>query len=172
MSGKENTIRRLLVVCLLLAALGLIGCGVSQEQGAADGEQIDLQALAQAMLAADTTLPQMQTVTSADEQAALNFTAFSDFDYARVAAYVYAFAKEGGTQELAVVELKDAGDAAALMNTLKKHLEDRKATLATYAPDQLSLVEHAVIKQSGRCVALIVTEKSGLVQQAFEDGCG
>ena len=67
-----------------------------------------------------------------------------------------------------MVELEDAGDAAALMNTLKDHLEDRRGALAAYAPDQLTLIDHAVLKQKGSLVALIISEKSGLIQQAFE----
>lgn len=152
-----------------MLAAGVIGCGSAKEptdDGA--GEKIDMNALRTAMLEADTTLPEMKVVTSEDEQGELNFTAFSDLEYERVQSYFYAYAADGGSQEIAVVELKDAGDAAALMNTLQEHLELRSGALGEYAPDQLSMIEHAVIKQSGRYVAMIICEKSGLVQQAFE----
>ena len=155
------------LVCVLLLTAGIAGCGgeeTKQENGAA----IDMQALRESMLAADTTLPKMKVATSDDEQAELNFSAFSDFAYDRVQSYFYAYAADGGSQEIAVVQLKDAGDAAALMNTMKDHLEDRRGALVAYAPDQLPLVDHAVIKQKGHCVAMIISEKSGLVQQAFE----
>ena len=155
------------LVCVLLLTAGMAGCGgeeTMQENGAA----VDMQALRESMLAADTTLPKMKVATSDDEQAELNFSAFSDFAYDRVQSYFYAYAADGGSQEIAVVQLKDAGDAAALMNTMKDHLEDRRGALVAYAPDQLPLVDHAVIKQKGHCVAMIISEKSGLVQQAFE----
>lgn len=155
------------LVCVLLLTAGMAGCGgeeTMQENGAA----VDMQALRESMLAADTTLPKMKVATSDDEQAELNFSAFSDFAYDRVQSYFYAYAADGGSQEIAVVELKDAGDAAVLMNTMKDHLEDRRGALVAYAPDQLPLVDHAVIKQKGHCVAMIISEKSGLVQQAFE----
>lgn len=162
----QNMYRLLIVcsisVCMLLAA----GCGAAEEQQPA-GETADLNALSAAMIAADTTLPEMTVVTDADEQAELNFSAFSDFDYARVQSYFYAYATDGGMQEIAVVELSDTADAAALMNTMQAHLDDRRGTLSTYAPDQLPMVEHAVIKQDGRYIAMIICEKSGLVQQAF-----
>ena len=44
-----------------------------------------------------------------------------------------------------------------------------RGALGEYAPDQLAMVEHAVIKQYGRYVAMIIAEKSGLVQQALGD---
>ena len=153
--------------CILLLAAAICGCGAKetvQEKGVA----VDMQALQKSMLAADTTLPEMKVATSDDEQAELNFTAFSDFDYDRVQSYFYAYAADGGSQEVAVVELKEAGDAAVLMNTMQDHLEDRRGALTAYAPDQLPLVDHAVIKQKGQLVAMIISEKSGLIQQAVE----
>ena len=154
--------------CILLLAAAICGCGAKetvQEKGVA----VDMQALQKSMLAADTTLPEMKIATGSDAQAALNFTAFSDFAYDRVQDYFYAYAADGGSQEIAVVALKDAGDAAALMRTMQSHLEDRRGALTAYAPDQLPLVDHAVIKQKGHLVAMIISEKSGLVQQAFEE---
>ena len=154
-------------VCVLLLTAGLAGCG--GEKTARENETaVDMKALQESMLAADTTLPEMKVVTGSDEQAELNFSAFSDFDYDRVQDYFYAYAADGGSQEIVVVELKDAGDAAALMNTIQSHLEDRRGALTAYAPDQLPLVDHAVVKQKGRLVTMIISEKSGLVQQAFE----
>ena len=153
--------------CVLLLTACMAGCG-AQTTAQETGVAVDMQALQESMLAADTTLPEMKVATSDDEQAELNFSAFSDFEYDRVQSYFYAYAADGGTQEVAVVQLKDAGDAAALMNTLKDHLEDRRGALAAYAPDQLPLVDHAVIKQKGALVTMIISEKIGLIQQAFE----
>ena len=154
-------------VCVLLLTAGIAGCG-GEQPVQENGTVVDMQTLQEAMLAADTTLPEMKVASSEDAQAELNFSAFSDFAYDRVQSYFYAYAADGGSQEIAVVQLKDAGDAAALMNTLKNHLEDRRGALAAYAPDQMPLVDHAVLKQKGDCVAMIISEKSGLVQQAFE----
>ena len=155
------------LVCVLLLTAGIAGCG-GEETAESNATQADLTAMRESMLAADTTLPEMKVATSDDEQAELNFSAFSDFAYDRVQSYFYAYAADGGSQEIAVVELKDASDAAALMNTMQDHLEDRRGALTAYAPDQLPLVDHAVIKQKGNCVTMIISEKSGLVQQVFE----
>lgn len=162
--------RSMLLLCsVLLLTASLIGCGSKTDPGDGDTQAaIDMDALNQAMLAADTTLPDMVTVTDKDDQAELNFGSFSDFEYDRVASYFYSYAKEGGSEEIAVVELKDAQDAAALMNTMQQHLQDRRGALESYAPDQLTLIDHAVIKQKGRYVAMIISPKSGLIQQAFE----
>ena len=160
-----------IAVCLCGALLSFTaGCGGEKEPvDVQDAQAVDMDELREAMLAADTTLPEMKLSTSEDEKGELNFTVFSDFDYGRVQSYFYAYAAEGGPQEIAVVELKEDGDAAALMNTLQDHLELRRGALGEYAPDQLAMVDHAVIKQYGRYVAMIIAEKSGLVQQALGD---
>ena len=155
------------LVCVLLLTVGTVGCG-GEKPAQGNEPAVDMQTLQESMLAADTTLPEMKVVTSDEEQAELNFSALSDFEYDRVQSYFYAYASDGGSQEIAVVQLRDAGDAAALMNTLKDHLEDRRGALTAYAPDQLPLVDHAVIKQKGALVTMIIAEKSGLIQQAFE----
>ena len=164
---KQIAYKLMTLVCVLLLTAGLAGCG-SEKTTQGNEPAVDMQALQETMLAADTTLPEMKVVTSDDEQAELNFTAFSDFEYDRVQSYFYAYAADGGSQEIAVVQLKDVSDAAALMNTLKAHIEDRRGALTAYAPDQLPLVDHAVIKQKGALVTMIIAEKSGLIQQAFE----
>lgn len=167
---SQKITRSVLLICSMLLLAGcLTGCGGKQAADGSDTQAaIDMDALSKSMLEADTTLPEMVTVTDKDDQAELNFGSFSDFAYDRVASYFYAYAKEGGSEEIAVIELKDAQDAAALMNTLQKHLEDRRGALESYAPDQLTLIDHAVIKQKGRYVAMIISPKSGLVQQAFD----
>lgn len=164
---KQILHRLTAVVCVLVLTAALVGCGGEKTTDSSEAD-VDLVTLQQVMLAADTTLPEMKVVTGDDAQAELNFTAFSDFDYNRVQNYFYAYAADGGSQEIVVVQLKDAGDAAALMNTFKDHLEDRRGALVAYAPDQLPLVDHAVVKQKGNLVAMIISEKSGLVQKAFE----
>lgn len=164
----KQIIRRIVtVVCVLTLAAGLAGCG-SEKTNTEPTSTVDMKALQQAMLAADMTLPEMKIATSDEENGELNFTVFSDFDYDRVQSYFFAYAQDGGSQEIAVVELKDASDAAALMRTLKSHLEDRRGALVAYAPDQLPMVDHAVLKQKGNLVTMIIAEKSGLIQQVFD----
>ncbi|MBO5246529.1 MAG: DUF4358 domain-containing protein [Eubacterium sp.] len=162
--------RSICVLCSMFCLLCCVACAKEQtSETNTQTAQVDMQALQDVMLAADTTLPEMKVVTSEDEQAELNFSACSTFSYDRVASYFYAYAADGGPQEIIVVELKDGTDAAVLMNTFQEHLKERQGVLESYAPDQLAFIERAVIKQKGNCVTMIICEKSGLVQKAFEE---
>lgn len=162
------------LAALLLAILCMVtvGCGAKEEETpdapASTEASIDLNALREAMLSADTTLPEMKLSTSEDEQAELAFSGVSDFAYDRVNAFFYAFAPDGGAQEIVVVELKEASDAGVCMDSFHDHIEFRRGVLAEYAPDQIKLLDSAVVTRNGKYVTLIISEKSGLVQQAFK----
>lgn len=158
------------IACAALAAMLLAcayGCGDKQPQDA--GKDVDMAALREAMLAADTTLPELTIVTDGGEQAEADFTYLSDLDYKLVDEYFYACAEAGTAEEIAVVKLKDAGQAAAMMSSFHDHIEARQGTFREYDPDQIPLTEDAVIVREGRYVALIVCEKNGLVQNVFRD---
>lgn len=163
-----NSMKKL--ICLALAALLLAcawGCGLKEP--VEPGKDVDVAALAQAMLDADPTLPEMTTASGSGEQGAADFTYLSDLDYKLVEEYCYAAADAGTAEEIAVVKLKDAGDAAALMDSLHRHVELRQGTFREYDPSQVPLTEQAVILREGRYVALIVCQKNGLAQNAFRD---
>ena len=154
-------------VCLALAALTLAlawGCTGSSDP---DESGVDTETIGQAMMAIDTTLPEMVVKTSQDDDAKDSFFYLSDLDYGKVEEYFYAFADAGTAEEMAVVKLKDAGDAAKLMDSLHDHIETRQGTFREYDPEQLPLTEDAVIIREGRYVALIVSEKNGLAQKEF-----
>ncbi len=159
------------IACLGLAALLLAcgwGCGPKEQSD--PGKDVDMAALAQAMLDADPTLPEMVTVAGEGDKGAADFSYLSNLEvYKLVDEYYYAAADAGTAEEIAVVKLKDAGDAAALMDALHKHVEQRQGTFREYDPSQVPLTEGAVIVREGRYVALIVCQKSGLVQNVFRD---
>ena len=165
----KNNVKR--IACLALSALMLAcgwGCGANTEPKD-DGPDVDMAALREAMVAADKTLPEMTTVTSEGKQAETDFTYLSDLDYKLVDEYFYVCADAGTAEEIAVIKLKDAGRAAAAMESLHKHIEARQGTFREYDPEQSPLTENAVIIREGRYVALIVCEKNGLVQNVFRD---
>lgn len=164
---KKGRIRKMAagIMCVMWL-ITCAGCGKTQEN---TGKSVDLSALKETMLQADTTLPKMNLSTSEDKNAELNFSALTDLEYSRVDQYFYAYAKEGTAQEIAVIALKDAGDAADFMEALQKHVDNRIGTLQEYSPEQVEMAQNAVITREGSYVTLIICEKSGLVQKAFKE---
>lgn len=156
--------RILLFIC---CAVLLCSCGkTTSSSKKVEGK--DLSKLETAMLGADPTLPEMVIVRGTEEDAELNFTALSDLDYDRVSDYFYAYAKDGSANEIAVIRMKDESDIAPMMDSINEHLKTRKGTMQEYNPEQVGLIDKAVITYEGNDVALIVSEKNGLVQKEFK----
>lgn len=164
--GMRNSVKRM--ACLVLSAL-MLACafGCASKPAEDGGPDVDMTALMDAMVAADPTLPELTYVTSGGEQAENDFTYLSDLDYKLIDEYFYACAAAGTAEEIAVIKLKDAGKAAAALDSLHKHIEARQGTFREYDPEQIPLTENAVMIREGKYVALIVCEKNGLVQNVF-----
>lgn len=162
---KKNRIKRVAVLCCALFLLG--GCGKTS-QPANSAKVRDLKTMEKEMLEADKTLPEMDVVRGSDKDAEDNFTVLSDFDYDRVEDYFYAYSKTGSAEEIAVIRLKDKDDVALMMDAIHAHLEDRKGTMEEYSPEQVDCVDKAVVTYEGNDVAMIVSEKNGLVQEKFK----
>lgn len=163
-----KTKKMMFCLFVLSAMLLLQACGSEADSGTSEGN-IAMSDLQDAMLAADTTLPELVKVSGSDEQAELNFSYLSDLSYDMVDDYFYVYAKDGTAEEIAVIRLKDKGDAAAVMNALHDHITQRQGTFQEYAPEQIEMTERAVVTRQDSYVALIISKKSGLVQKAFED---
>lgn len=155
-------------LCLTLAALMLAGCFGCSNEANSDGPDLDPETMVRAMMAVDTTLPEMVTRSSSEAEAKDNFFYLSDLDYGKVDAYFYTYADAGTAEEIAVVKLKNKSDAAIMMDSFHKHVEARQGTFEEYDPEQVPLTEDAVITSEGRYVVLIVSKKNGLVQQEFK----
>ena len=172
MNKKKSIGVHLIAMCtVIICMLCFTACG-GQNQKESDDVAVDLKALQESMLAEDTTLPEMTKVSNEDSDAELNFSYLSELDYNLVDSYYYAYASDGTAPEIAVVKVKDSQDVVTMMDSLKEHIESRKGTFQEYSPEQVTLVDKAVLIHQGNYIALIICEKSGLVQQAFKDAFG
>lgn len=166
MSFQSIVKKYITILLAVVLCISVVGCGKEQKK---EEKAVDMKKLQEVVVAADTTLPELKTVTSEDKNAELNFTALSDLDYILVDSYFYSYAQDGDVQEIAVIALKEEGDVAEMMETLEKHVENRIGTFQEYTPEKVELAEKAVITSEGRYVLFVIAEKSGLIQNAFKD---
>ena len=181
-----------LTISLIIGAFALAGCGGSSAQNndsaasdtsaqSASGDGVTdtspdasatgniALAVGEAILSSDSSLPDMTVDTSDGENAELNFTSVCDAEYDRVEAYYHAYATDGMAPEISVIQVKDASDVVTVMSALNSHLTDRTGTFESYAPDQVELVENAVVTYVGNYVALFISEKSTMDKSTFEE---
>ncbi len=154
--------------CILLTTLLIMIASCKNTDTTQPEKDRPLEELLTSIQSCDTSLPKLTQISSQDKQPELNFRYLSDADYTMIHSYLYAYSMEGTAEEIAVIKLNDKNDAAAGMDSLHKHIEDRKGTFQEYAPEQVALMEKAVVTRNGRYIALIICSKSGLAQKAFQ----
>lgn len=159
--------KKFIISLFFVTIIFITACG-SKDSSAPQEQSISMSDLQDAMLKADTTLPELTKVSSEEENAELNFSYLSDLSYDLIDSYFYAYAKDGTAEEIAVIKLKDKNDAAAMMQSLHDHITQRQGTFQEYAPEQVAMTEKAVVTREGPYITLIISEKNGLIQQAFQ----
>lgn len=159
------------MICLILAAaLLLCGCAAKQQEAQEPTPMVSMYDLQKAMLAADSSLPEMKTVSSSDENASELFGYLSKESYDLVEGFFLAYAADGQSYEIAVVALKDAKDTPTMTDSLKAHVSDRVLLYKNYSPEQVTRAEKAQILSNGRYVALVMCDDQAAVKKAFEAG--
>lgn len=151
-------------ILVLSVVFTLAACGGKKEETGS----VDVKALFDQVVAADTQLPEMKTITSSDADADINFTVLCDIEYDRIAEYYYTYAADGSAPEIAVIRVKDKSDVATLMSKLKEHVQDRQGAMAEYSPEQVDMVSAFVLTRKDDMVLLAIGPQNGLVQKAFE----
>ena len=129
---------------------------------------VDINSLKENMLSSAENLPNMKTVTSADENASSVFQSLSDLDYGKVASYFLSYSADGSPYEIAAVTVKNGSDVGEFEASLREHINSRISLYEDYAPEYAKTAQKAEIVKSGTTVALIMCDNTDDVKQAFE----
>ena len=161
----KKTVFALTALLLLLTLFA--SCGAEKAQS----ENVSMYDLREAMLSSSDRFENMQAASSADSGAAVLFGNISDMEYEKISGFFVAYAAEGkgNADEIAVIEVADAGDLREAKESLEKHLATRVSLYTTYDKSQLPKLEKARIVTEGRLAVLIVADEEEKVERAFRD---
>ena len=151
----------------MMMLLCLTACGESSEKVV---EYADMKTLAENMVAADSSFPDMLIVTDADDSAEEHFASVSQLDYTKVAHYLIAYSAEGKADEIVVIAMKNKNEVSAAKADLDQHVTTRRNMYRTYDPSQEPRVSAAKVFVSGYYAVLIVSDRADAVQAAFDGG--
>lgn len=154
--------RMVCALCAVMIAFSLCACGEKTNS-------IDMQALANSMVSADKSLPEMKVSGSWEENSEKAFSYISDLEYNKIHGFFLAYAADGMAYEIAVVQLKDKSDASAMADSLREHVQSRVQMYKTYEPQQVQRAESAVVKTDGDCVLLIMSDAPQNAETAFKE---
>ena len=156
--------RLIALVLVALMVLPLVACGKKEEV-----KDVDFYELRTKMLEAGENLPDMQTVSSADDNAAELLGYVSDMDYEKVSNFFVSYSSEGLTDEIVVIAVKNEDDAKEAKESLEKHLTHRKNLFANYSPVEGAKLENAILRVVGRYVYLIIADDRSAIEKAFNE---
>lgn len=156
--------RLIALVLVALMVLPLAACGKKEEV-----KDVDFYELRTKMLEAGENLPDMQTASSADDNAAELLGYVSDMDYEKVSNFFVSYSSEGLTDEIVVIAVKNEDDAKEAKESLEKHLTHRKNLFANYSPVEGAKLENAILRVVGRYVYLIIADDRSAIEKAFNE---
>lgn len=139
---KRKPAACLLALCLLLSGCGGQGGDAKSYDPAATAQALlDAQVFDQELEALDADMAAPYLGLSAEPEQAVVYTSLS-----------------GGYEELVVLQLADEAAAAAALEALNTHLQDRLESeqQVQYKPEDLPKLEQALVEQAGSTVLLLV----------------
>lgn len=155
---------------LLVGFIGLLAlCSACGNRPSETAQTVDMEALQQALLSADPTLPEMLSITGAVSDAQRLFSYVSDLPYDKVEDFLLSYSSEGKADELAVIAVKDPADVQEAANTLRAHLEQRLTLFRQYTPDEAKRAENALVFTQDQYAVLLISDGNQAVKNAFEE---
>lgn len=143
-----------------------------KDENEGSDDYVPMKDLYEAMLAADSSFPEMGVLYGSDEIAEASFPQVADFDYDKVEDFFFAFSASGTAEEFSVICLKDEADADKCKKGFAKAVNDRADILEDYAPDQVDMTRNAKIFTEGRYVVLVIGSDQEAVRDAFYEAIG
>jgi len=161
---KKRIFVSVLTVCILLN-ICLCACSGGKKS------TVSMYDLKNAMAGATENFSDMTYASSEDADAEGVFANVSDMDYSKVESFFiyYATNGTGNSDEIAVIQVKNASDLDLAKQSLEAHLQKRTALYSTYDKSQLKKLEAAKTVVSGNCAALIVADDTEKIANAFSD---
>ncbi len=101
-------------------------------------------------------MPEMDSVTSEDENAKDIFMVFSEMDYDKVEDFVISYSNVGLADELLVIRTKSNEYTDELKEDLEERLNNRKGTFEEYNPEEQSKFKGACVLVQDNYVVLII----------------
>ena len=150
--------KRILALFMALTLFSLCSCGKTAVK------TVDMDALSESMLAADTSLPEMKTTTAESD-----FQYLADMNYGKVDCYFLHYSAVATADEIAVIAMKDPADADDALNALQEHLEDRRILFNEYGPKEVQRIDNAVLFTEAQYAVLLICDHADAVKSAFED---
>jgi hypothetical protein len=167
--------KRLAILIAFISMLAFVcACapGGSGEGGAKP--TVSMFDLSRKMLEAHGAGTEMAYASSSDDDPEELLIHVSDVDYSKVDSFFILYAADGSASadEIVVIAMKDPADVKTASESLKKHVESRRALYSTYEPELADQLENAEVFTDAQYAVLIISPNESAVEKAFYDYIG
>ena len=156
---KKHLNRITLTACAVLAALALTACG----GGGNSSKEVDVAKTADELNSSVITSDEL-TETKSEMLGSIYF-----FEDGQVESSKVYMSGNATADEIVVVQCKDEDAAKAVEGLLNTRVKNQKELFATYNADEAAKLEKAIVKRSGKYVALCVCDDYGKAESILKD---
>lgn len=158
--------KRLLCILLLAAMLfSLCGCGNNDDAVKLDVSLKDLIAAVQQNSGAKTA-DKLMGMDDADFAAMLNV--YLGVDAGILSDGAMAISTSTAANEIVILQVKDSSDAETVKQAYSDHINNTIMADERYFPENVELLEQALVYENGNCVILIVDGMLALVKNSVD----
>lgn len=158
--------KRLLCILLLAAMLfSLCGCGNNDDAAKLDVSLKDLIAAVQQNSGAKTA-DKLMGMDDADFAAMLNV--YLGVDAGILSDGAMAISTSTAANEIVILQVKDSSDAETVKQAYSDHINNTIMADERYFPENVELLEQALVYENGNCVILIVDGMLALVKNSVD----
>lgn len=158
--------KRLLCILLLAAMLfSLCGCGNNNDAVKLDVSLKDLIAAVQQNSGAKTA-DKLMGMDDADFAAMLNV--YLGVDAGILSDGAMAISTSTAANEIVILQVKDSSDAETVKQAYSDHINNTIMADERYFPENVELLEQALVYENGNCVILIVDGMLALVKNSVD----
>ncbi len=159
--------KKVIALCLAsLMLLGLCACAPAEETPDTPAKELNMETVYENLQKA-ADLPEMLQL---DESLMLDYCGIRAEDVKQ--AVVVICADSLRTDELWLIEAKDADAAETIAELAKSRLKKKGEESITYSPEQYAVVEKAKLLQTGNYIALLVSPDVAALESAFRQEAG
>ena len=163
--------KRIFSLALAAALLLTLLCACGSSSGGQQDKKVDLAAFAQT-LQENHEFPMLERNDPADELGAVmlenSYPGLKDMDLAQTEVYLAAISFSGG--ELALVQAKNAGDAAKVKEIFDARVAAKTTEGPNNYPEEVELWQHnSAVVSNGNYVMLVNHEDSAAIVSEFNE---
>lgn len=140
------------IVCVMLSALMLVGCGSEKEEAG----KYTSKEIYDKVMTSITDMENMKVVDNTTEEGKDAFSYVTEMGLDKIKDFVFAYSADGNADEIIVMQVKSSDDVSQAKKDLEERLETRKSTFSVYNAEEGAKFNGATVVTNGNYLMLII----------------